>query len=90
MKEYLDGSANSPDFGFFSPEIRDTYLIRERASLGLIHYNVPEGFYNRYVFPVSLKEKKVKDYCLLHHLPNKYVDNANEPFGKLLLSKLLE
>jgi len=90
MDEYLNGSAISPDYGFFSSEIRDAYLIRERASMGLTHYNVPEGFYNRYVFPVSLKEKSVKDYCLLHHLPNKYADDSSEPFGKTLLSELIK
>jgi len=89
MNEYLNSSSTSPDFGFFSSEIRDTYLIRERANLGLTFFNVPDGFYNRYVFPVSLKENKIKDCCLIHHLPNKYSNDPDEPYGKLLISDLI-
>ena len=83
MLEHLNGSSSNPDFGFFNQEIRDTFPIREKAALGLMYYNVPEGFLNRHVIPVSAKNKTVYNYCFVKHLPNNYVNDFSKQIAKI-------
>ena len=88
MLEHLNGSSSNPDFGFFNQEIRDTFPIRERAALGLMYYNVPEGFLNRHVIPVSAKNKTVYNYCFVKHLPNNYVNDFSKQIAKIKVDEV--
>ena len=79
MLEHLNGPSQSLDFGhgtyspkWIIPEMQELGLL-ERASAGLAFKDIPKGFFHRNVVPVDLEKKKVKEYCLIEHLSNKYV-----------------
>ena len=47
-----------------------------------MYADVPFGFLNRHVVPVSINKKKVYDYCLIKHLSNRFVNDENSKHGK--------
>ena len=86
MNEYFNGAASDPDFAIISA--RDQYQgIKERLNFMLTYYNIPKGFIHRYVVPVDSTKKYIKDYCLIKHLSNKYV-NEDSPLSKIKLKDL--
>jgi hypothetical protein len=95
MLEHLNGVSNSLDFGHGSynskwiiPEMQELGLL-ERASAGLAYKDVPKGFLHRNVVPVDVKKKLIKDYCLIDHLSNKYVNEETE-FASIKVSDIFK
>tara|TARA_B100000029_G_scaffold482605_1_gene532901 strand:+ start:578 stop:1591 length:1014 start_codon:yes stop_codon:yes gene_type:complete len=88
MLEHLNGPSSQPDYGFFKKEIRENFPTREKANLGLMYADVPFGFLNRHVVPVSINKKKVYDYCLIKHLSNRFVNDENSKHGKIKINEL--
>ena len=86
MNEYFNNAPSDPDFAI--PSAKDHYQgIVERLDLMLIYYNVPQGFLHRSVVPVNLKDKAIKNYCLVEHLSNKYT-NQDSNFGVIKVKEL--
>ena len=86
MREYFEGSASDPDFAI--PSAKDHYQgIVERLDYMLTYYNIPEGFFHRAVAPVDIKNKIIKNYCLVEHLSNKYA-NQNSKFAVIKVKDL--
>ena len=86
MNEYFNGAASDPDFAI--PAARNYYQgIVERLDYMLTYHNVPEGFLHRAVAPVDLKNKIIKNYCLVEHLSNKYA-NQNSQFSVIKVEDL--
>ena len=56
--------------------------LMAKVNAGLIYKDVPFGFLNRYVLPVNLKTCRVNEYCLIKHLPNKYIYQKTQ-YGKI-------
>ena len=88
MEEYLNTEASNPDFLFYKNAHEDI-LIRERANTGLMHYNTPSGFFNRYVLPVLIKDKKIIDSCLIQHLGENNSKNSSNSFGTIDIENVL-
>lgn len=88
MKEYLNGPASTVDFGFFNEEMRNKYPIKELVNINIAYFNIPSGYYNRYMIPFTSK-KEIPDFCLINHLSNKYVNEKNSIFSKINVNELL-
>lgn len=58
--------------------------ISERAALGNLYDNVPEGYPHRGLVPVDEFSQ-----CWIHHLPNKFVNMPNDTFGKLKIDQIM-
>ena len=63
--------------------------IMEKANVGLIYKNPPEGFLNRSVVPVNLKKKIFYEGCLIKHLSNKYVKEKKTNFSTIKINNIL-
>jgi len=93
MKEHIFGPSSNPDFGHGAFKIK--YLNKNMINLdlmakvnaGLIYKDVPFGFLNRYVLPVNLKTCRVNEYCLIKHLPNKYIYQKTK-YGKIKVDNI--
>ena len=86
MNEYFNGPASDPDFAI--PAAKDYYQgVVERLDYMLTYHNVPKGFFHRAVAPVNIKNKIIKDYCLVEHLSNKYA-NQNSKFAVIKVKDL--
>ena len=88
MKEYLNSPASTVDFGFFNQELRNKYPIKELVNVSIAYFNIPNGYYNRYVIPFTNK-KEIPDFCLIEHSSNKYVNLKNKFFSKINIKELL-
>ena len=77
MKEYFNSPAYNPDYNPVWP-------IREMSTATISFYNVPNGYTSRNLVGCNIKNNTVHfdERCLIHHLPNKYV-NDQENFKKL-------
>ncbi|WP_026438745.1 hypothetical protein [Acidocella facilis] len=62
--------------------------IAERAAMGLCYENIPEGFASTYVVPLDREKKTIPSFAMVEHLPNKYVNEKNTAFSKILLRDL--
>ena len=77
MNEYFNGPAKDPDFAILTA--KDHYQgIVERLDLMLTYHNVPKGFLHRAATPVDIKNKIIKNYCLVEHLSNKYANQESQ------------
>lgn len=77
MNEYFNEPPSDPDFAI--PAARDHYQgIVERLDLMLTYHDIPQGFFHRAVVPVDLKNKIIKNYCLVEHLSNKYANQKSQ------------
>lgn len=70
MSEYFNSPAYNPNFGVWG--------IQEKANQGVTFLNVPKYFTTRNLLPYSIKDHKIDERCLIHHLPNNY---AQPPIG---------
>jgi hypothetical protein len=82
LNEYYKSPAHSPDFG--------NWNIREKATQGLTFLNVPNNFFSRNLIGCSLSKKSVDPDALIEHLPANYANDENNPFGKVLIDKLIK
>ncbi|MBD2189807.1 hypothetical protein H6F41_16880 [Pseudanabaena sp. FACHB-723] len=80
MEEHLNNSCH-PDFGIWH--------IREKAAQGITFLNIPEGFISRNLIGYNTLLQEIDQRCLIHHLPNNYVNNQNTPFGKVPIRNLI-
>ena len=88
MNEHLNGPSSSPAFDINSININAINMdIVAKANAGLTYKDVPLGFLNRYVVPIDLDKKLVKNYSLIQHLSNEYA-NKKTPFGKIRINDL--
>lgn len=62
--------------------------VRERAAMGLCFELVPNGFFSRYVVPINPIELSVPGFAYIYHTSNNYANDPDEPFGKLLMTRL--
>lgn len=89
MEEHLYSSSSNPDYGHGAYNISTlnqtmiNFDLVAKANVGLAYKSIPEGFFSRYVIPVNSKKKLIQDYCLIKHLPNKYISDKNTYFGKV-------
>lgn len=76
MMEYFD-EAHNPDY-------KNTWNIREQNTAVVLFHKVPKGFKSRNLVGCTHYGGKIKvdERCLIHHLPNKYVEDK-ENFSKL-------
>ena len=95
MKEHLEGPSSNPDFGhtIFNVNYTNNEVVfidlMAKANIGLIYKDVPKGFFYRNVVPVDLKNKIVKDYCLIKHLTNKYTNEEKNTWtGNIKIKEL--
>jgi len=65
-----------------SMEVRPSWGLCERASMGLCFENPPEGHWSRYVIPVHPKTLRTLSWSWIYHLSNNYTDNPRILFGK--------
>lgn len=65
MREYFSYKL-TPDVG--------TWGVREKAAQGLTFLNVPKGFRSRNLVRYDLAGRTFPEECLIHHLPNNYVE----------------
>ena len=72
MKEYFDSRADNPDYN-------TVWNIREQNTAVILFHNVPNGFTSRNLVGCVYKDDKIKldKRCLVHHLPNNYVNDKN-------------
>lgn len=61
-----------------------TYAISERAALGNMYEQTPYGFDHSCLFPLDDVNR-----CLIHHMPNKFVNIINDTFGKLPINDVV-
>ena len=83
MLEHLQGPSSSIDFGhgtfderWINPDMKELGVM-ERASTLLAFKDIPEGFLHRNVVPVNVKNKSLKEYCLIEHLSNRFVNEKS-------------
>lgn len=80
MAEFLQSPAQSPDSG--------TWPIRERATQGLIHSNVPAGCFSRAFIRVNT-DGGIPSRAQIHHLPNNYALKKGNKYGSLRVDELV-
>ncbi len=82
MLEHLNENSSSPDFvsNKFTVE---NFFIREKANIGLMYVNIPNGFFNRHVIPIILNDKIPHDSCMIRHLGENYTNDNSSIFGKI-------
>jgi hypothetical protein len=61
--------------------------IRERAVSAFFYENIPYGFEHRNVIP--LLNNKLSFISAIHHMPNKYVNKPDNPWGKMLFTEAI-
>jgi hypothetical protein len=81
MREHINGPSSVPEY--------TPWGISEKAAAGLTFINVPYGCYSRNFFGYDLKQKRIDPDCLIHHLPNNYLENLQSPHGKVSISELI-
>jgi hypothetical protein len=64
--------------------VAQRYAVSERANIGNLYHNVPNGFAHRALVPVNDFSK-----CWIHHMPNKFVNMLWDPFGKLPIEQVI-
>ena len=63
--------------------------IVAKANAGLTYKDVPLGFLNRYVVPIDLDKKLVKNYSLIQHLSNVYANKKGDAhLGRIRINDL--
>lgn len=60
--------------------------IREQATQGVTFYNVPHGYTSRNL--LGVKNGRIDEAALVHHLPNNYANNPKSQFGKIRICDL--
>lgn len=81
MREHLQGPSSIPQ--------HHRWGIREQAAAGLTFSNVRDNFFSRNLIGYDVGAKKIDIGCLIHHLPNNYVDQANVLLGKIKVNELI-
>ena len=74
MQVHLNNHSSHPNFGQWG--------IPEKATQGLTYFNFPKGFRSRMVIPYNESQDQIDPRCLIHHLPNNYINRA-EPSDRL-------
>ena len=87
MIEHLNSASSSPDF-VTSEFVVDNYFIREKANMGLMYTNIPDGFINRHVIPVILNRKIPHESCTVRHLGDKYANDELSIFCKIKIKDI--
>ena len=79
MEQYYKSPAYNPDYNTVWP-------IREMSTATISFYNVPQGFTSRNLVGCNINDGNVSfdERCLIHHLPDKYV-NDPENLKKLFV-----
>lgn len=80
MAEFLQSPTQSPDSG--------TWPIREKATQGLIHSNVPAGCFSRAFIRVDTGGA-IPSRAQIHHLPNNYAARKGNKYGSLRVDELV-
>ena len=93
MSEHLNGITSNPDYGhglldlnYMNSQVINQSLL-DKANIALIYKDTPVGFRNRIVVPVSVQDKKIKNYCTIKHLSNKY-SNSKSSFGNISIENI--
>lgn len=81
MAEHLSGASSVPEY---SP-----WGIREKAAAGITFMNVPKGCFSRNFIGYDLSAGKIDLDCMIHHLPNNYVNNPDINLGSIKISDLI-
>lgn len=74
MAEHLYGPSSHPNFG--------SWNIQEKAAQGLTFAAVPQGFTSRNLVGYRVDFGQIDENCLVHHLPNNYIDMPGTLLGK--------
>lgn len=89
-RELMAEHINSPSFHKDDSLKTSKMGIRERAAMGLLYENIPEGFGSRYVVPMEKDRKHIEWFATVHHLPNTYANRrTRRRFGKIPFRKLV-
>ena len=95
MKEHLFGPSSNPDCGHgaYNTDYIDERMINldlmAKANIGLTYLNVPQGFLNRIVIPLNVKNQKIDSTCEIQHLSNKYA-NTTSSFGNIKIEEAIQ
>ena len=76
-----------------SAAVRWPELIRERAAIGPIYDEVPEGFSSRSVVPLveaGPHQVQLEERCLIEHMAGNYSRSPDSPFAKIVLEEMFE
>jgi hypothetical protein len=65
-----------------SVDVRPSWGLCERASMGLCFESPPAGYWSRYVIPVDATTRRSPSWSWIYHLPNNYTDNQRTSHGK--------
>jgi len=82
MEEHLTSRSSNPEC--------NKWAIREAAAQGLTFMHVPDGYYSRNLVGYKAKERQIDPVCLIHHIPNKYVNDRHSVYGKISYGDLVE
>jgi hypothetical protein len=72
MYEYFNSRADNPDYN-------TVWGIREQNTAVILFHNVPNGFKSRNLVGCIYQNNEIKldRRCLIHHLPNKYINDKD-------------
>jgi len=93
MGEHI--AAVSFDYSRYVPDLEARFAsswgggIAEAATDGLTFVNVPAGCHSRNFVPYFPKYRLLDPRCFVHHLPDKYANTPDSPFGHLPVRQIL-
>ena len=94
MEEYINSGKFVVDEAF--PNWREAIQFKnspqglgEASHAGLSQINVPSGCISRNFLPFYEKYKMFDPACFIHHLPNKFANEASSGHGKVFLHNIL-